>query len=83
MRHFLKLWPEYMQAKRAGVKDWEFRAEDDRKFSLGDEVVFQEWNPAAAAYTGIQLGPVLITYVHRDPAAIPSRCIFSHTRPRT
>ena len=80
--HLLKLWPEYMKDKKSGFKPWELRLGDDRKFNAGEEVLFMEWSQQSEAFTGISYGPVVITYVHRDPVALPGRCIFSHSEPK-
>ncbi len=78
MRHALKIWPQFFQAKIDGLKPWEHRVAIDRTFSVGDEVYFHEWNPNTETFTGRTLGPVVITYVLRVNA---EHDIWTHTMP--
>jgi hypothetical protein len=52
--HELKLWPQYFQAVKDGLKTFEIR-KNDREFTVGDEVVLQEWNQDLQQYTGRSL----------------------------
>ena len=52
--HNLKTWPEYFEALKTGLKDFEVRY-NDRQFSIGDTVICQEYNPEAKEYTGEEL----------------------------
>lgn len=76
--HDLKLWPEYMEAKRRGVKPWEHRSTSDRSFSVGDSVTFLGYDPTISQLDGQEYGPCRITYIHRLDK---SHCIFTHTAP--
>lgn len=49
--HMLKCWPTPFAAVRAHLKEFEIRF-NDREFTVGDEVVLQEWDPDGEAYTG-------------------------------
>lgn len=53
MKHKLKIWPEYFQAVIDGEKKFEIR-KNDRCFSVGDELLLQEYNPKKKTYTGRQ-----------------------------
>jgi hypothetical protein len=73
--HEIKIWPEFFDRKKEGVKPWEHRT-NDRDFRVGDTVILREWCPFIANYTGSTYGPVAITYVFHLP---DSDVIFSHT----
>lgn len=49
--HELKVWPEFYEAIREGVKTFEIR-KDDRGFRIGDELYLREWCPKKQNYTG-------------------------------
>lgn len=53
-QHHLKTWPEYFADLKSGLKDFEVRY-NDREFSVGDEVICQEYNPDKREYTGQEL----------------------------
>lgn len=61
MTHDLKIWPEYFQAVKSGIKPFEVR-KDDRTFLEGDVLLLREWNPDTKAYTGRELRRK-VTYV--------------------
>jgi protein tyrosine/serine phosphatase len=61
--HWLKIWPEYFQAKKAGVKDWEIRSTEDRFFEVGDHVKFREFDPVTSQFTRREMNRI-ITYIH-------------------
>ncbi len=48
MEHDLKTLPEYYQAVKAGIKPFELRKEDDRRFEVGDVLYLREYDPARA-----------------------------------
>lgn len=50
MKHHLKIWPEYFDDVASGVKPYEIRKNTDRSFAVGDDLVFQEWNPQPAKF---------------------------------
>lgn len=62
--HDLKIHPEPFAEARAGRKPFEVRWAD-RDFRTGDLVLLREWDPAARAYTGEELGPVPISCITR------------------
>jgi hypothetical protein len=49
--HELKIWPQWFDAVRQGLKTYEVR-KDDRGFSVGDILVLEEFKPGVGAYTG-------------------------------
>ena len=51
MTHALKCWPQYFQAIVSGTKTYELRREDDRRFSCGDTLVLQEYDPQSHTFT--------------------------------
>jgi hypothetical protein len=60
--HKLKIWPEYFQAKLAGLKPWEYRV-NDRNFQVGDDLLLLEWCPVQQEYTGNHM-LTKIVYLH-------------------
>lgn len=72
--HELKIWPEFLEPKLAGVKPWEYR-NNDRGYAVGQLVLFREWDQVLERYTGRAYGPCRITYM------LPARhrVIFTHT----
>lgn len=52
--HYLKTWPEYFADLKTGKKDFELR-NNDRQFSIGDEVICQEYDNDTKMYSGEQL----------------------------
>jgi ASC-1-like (ASCH) protein len=59
--HDLKTEPEYFEALRVGVKNFEIRR-NDRYFHVGDVLVLREFIPTLRQYTGGELRRV-VTYV--------------------
>ena len=43
--HSLKIWPRYFEAVKKGLKTFEVRVEDDKKFAFGDYVTLKEYDP--------------------------------------
>jgi hypothetical protein len=64
--HVLKIWPEYFEAVVSQVKTVELRREEDRHFTVGDEILLREWDPQQHQYTQRQCR-VQVTHVLRDP----------------
>jgi hypothetical protein len=69
------------------VKSWEIRTEDDKSYTPGDLVTFEEFDRTPTTrldqpkgLTGRTLGPCYITYCHR-PDKLGVSCIFTHTLP--
>lgn len=68
--HELKCWPNHFEAIARGEKTAELR-KDDRGFSVGDQIVLAEWDPATyllpphavKGYTGRKFGPLEITHI--------------------
>jgi hypothetical protein len=52
--HELKTWPNYFAAIARGTKKFEVR-ENDRGFSVGDQLRLKEYNPDTNEYTGAEL----------------------------
>lgn len=50
-RHTLKTWPAFFTAILERRKTYEIR-KNDRNFQVGDELLLQEWDPVAKAYSG-------------------------------
>ena len=48
----LKTWPEYFQEVVNGNKTFDVRKEDDHKFSVGDILFLEEFDPTIGQYTG-------------------------------
>ena len=44
MIHELKIWPQYYERVKEGLKTFEVRL-DDRGFQVGDTVILKEFNP--------------------------------------
>lgn len=60
-KHELKCWPEFFDAIEEGSKPFDLRR-NDRKFKVGDKILFRRFNDKTAQYTGAQLER-RITYV--------------------
>lgn len=45
MNHELKVWPQFYDALERGLKLFEMRQEDDRKFEPEDTLTLQEFDP--------------------------------------
>ena len=46
--HYLKTWPTFFSAVKAGEKPFELR-KDDRLYDVGDILILQYWDPDVAA----------------------------------
>ena len=64
-RHDLKCWPQWFQPVLDGEKPFDVR-EDDRGFSVGDQLHLQEWDPMTEEYTG-RTCTVEVTYIMDRP----------------
>ncbi len=62
MQHDLKVWPEYFEPIRQGLKTFEIRKVSDRDFRVGDTLVLSEWDEYDRHYTGRAV-KVKITYI--------------------
>jgi hypothetical protein len=73
--HDLKTWPEYFDAVASGVKTFEIRRDDGRRFEVGDVLRLREWRPGRVnwpkatwgVYTGREVR-VRVTFALRGPA---------------
>jgi hypothetical protein len=50
--HILKSWPEMFAPLARGERKHDVRRVTDRQFSIGDEILFREFDPATEEYTG-------------------------------
>ncbi len=63
MAHEKKIYPQYFDEVRAGLKNFELRKRDEGEIYLvGDEIILKEWDPETKEYTGRQTKRT-ITYV--------------------
>lgn len=69
--HRLKTWTEPFEAIRLGLKPFEYRAEDDRTFEVGDLLCLEHWDHELESYTGDALWR-LVSYVLRDAFGVPA-----------
>jgi len=79
--HNLKSWPDAFQPVLDKKKRYEFRV-NDRDYSVGDELVLQEWEPGPGEYTGRSL-KVKVLHMSKGPAwEIPDGyCVMSISDP--
>ena len=47
--HDLKIWPEYFEKIKTGLKTFELR-KDDRDFRVGDELILREFKDGCYTY---------------------------------
>lgn len=76
--HKLKILPQYFNDVKNGVKTFEIRKEDNRRFAVGDTALLQEYDAESGLYTGNSIA-VFITYVLRDVSVyglMQGFCIF-------
>lgn len=70
--HKVKSWTPFFQAFKNGAKKHDMRDMKDRKYSVGDILVLQEYDPFKGEYTGEEM-EMTITYItSRD-----TPCAFS------
>lgn len=65
MIHDLKIWPEYFEAVRIGLKNFEIR-KNDRGFQIGETLRLREYNPNTEEFSGKSIERV-ITYIVEGP----------------
>lgn len=65
MIHDLKIWPEYFEAVRSGLKAFEIR-KNDRDFHVGESIHLREYDPNTEEFTGRSVLR-LITYIIEGP----------------
>lgn len=65
MIHKLKIWPEYFEAVRIGLKNFEIR-KNDRGFQIGDTLLLREYNANTEEFSGKSIERV-ITYIVEGP----------------
>lgn len=49
--HYLKIWPQFFQDVKSGVKPFEVRKKD-RDYKTGDTLILDEYDPVAGKKTG-------------------------------
>ena len=76
MIHKVKSWSAFFQAFKRGEKKHDMRDLKDRKYSVGDTLVLQEYDPFKGEYTGDEM-KMKITYItSRDtPCAFSSAAL--------
>jgi hypothetical protein len=65
MIHDLKIWPEYFEAVRSGLKTFEIR-KNDRGYQVGESLHLIEYDPNTEEFTGRSVTR-LITYIVEGP----------------
>jgi len=75
--HYLKIYPEYFELVKKGLKTFELR-KNDRDFNEGDILCLSEWDDKLEQYTSKKLF-CKITYVLKGPSFGLSKgyCIMS------
>lgn len=61
MIHYLKVWPEFIEPLKKGLKTFEIR-KHDRNYQVNDILVLQEWDPKTEKYTGEEIRKK-VTYI--------------------
>lgn len=76
MIHKVKSWPAFFQAFKRGQKKHDMRDMKDRKYSVGDTLVLQEYDPFEGEYSGDEL-KMKITYItsRNTPCAFSSAAL--------
>lgn len=71
--HQLKSWPNFFKAISKGDKLHDLRDMSEHNFKVGDNVIFNEFDPVAGSYTG-QKVEATITYItsNSTPCALSS-----------
>ena len=81
MEHRLKCWPEYYEAIKRGLKNFEVR-KNDRGFAVGDTLILEEWHPGVKEYTGSVLPAIKVIYLLKDiPGIEPGYCVMGLEEP--
>lgn len=62
--HELKILPEYFEAVKKGIKNFELR-KDDRDYQVGDMITLKEYTKDGV-YTGRGIANLKIEYILRD-----------------
>ncbi len=65
MNHELKIWPEYYEVVRSGLKTFEIR-KNDRGFQVGDTLLLREYDANSEEFTGRSITRS-ITYIVEGP----------------
>jgi hypothetical protein len=78
MIHELKCWPEPFEEMRLGVKVFEVRREDAKRFNGGDVLRLREFDPMRRAYTnrGLDVQVLSVLRLHETPDAWGIRAHF-------
>lgn len=67
MRHVVKSWKEFYRPIDDGSKPFDVRA-DDRGYTVGDTMLFREWEDRTGIFTGRQCSRT-ITYILKGEGA--------------
>lgn len=78
--HELKLWPRWFEDVSSGKKTFEVRV-NDRNFRVGDAVVFREYDPVSANYTGRRISARISYLIDLELVGRPDLVVFSITTP--
>ena len=78
--HQVKSWPEYFGPISHHTKTFDLR-KDDRGYTLGDVITFEEFRPGVGEYTGKKT-TCRINYILRNfDGLMPGYCILGLTPP--
>lgn len=69
MIHELKIWPEFYEAVRSGLKTFEIR-KNDRGYQAGDTLRLREYDPNSEEYTGKSIQR-RVGYIVEGPPFMP------------
>lgn len=74
--HELKIWPEYFNALKLGLKNFEIR-KNDRDFQIGDTLKLREYDDDEMIYSGDELERT-VTYIAQGVFGLPDDvCVMS------
>lgn len=73
--HQLKCWSEYFKPISNNTKTFDLR-KNDRGFKVGDDIAFEEYNPATSEYVGpVAIRRIVYMLEHFD-GLMPGYCIL-------
>lgn len=74
--HELKVWPEYFNALKLGLKNFEIR-KNDRDFQIGDTLRLREYDDDEMIYSGEEIEKT-VTYIAQGVFGLPDDvCVMS------